>query len=118
MDADVSVALVVFEVKLGAGLRTLIGQGPTRSAHAIELAWEACSAEHRIQPSDVRQVYSEWQPSPDDTAFLEATLPGVPVTYSFTRPEGDGNQDWEPALRAATVTVARSVGRKWWQFWK
>ena len=118
IDTDVSVNLVVFEVRVGRGLETVVGQAPTRSAHAIELAWAACSARSNIQPSDVRQVYSEWQPSLEDTAFLEATLSGAAVTYSFARPAEDDNEGWDLALREAALAVERSVARKWWQFWR
>jgi len=118
MDADVFVNKVAFEVRIEGRLQTLIGEAQTRSRNGVALSWAMASADSGAQPADVRQVYSEWEPSPEDTVFLETTFPRAAISYSFARPEADDEAGWETALREAEATVERSVGRKWWQLWK
>jgi hypothetical protein len=84
--------------------------------------------EASLLPAAVKRIYSEWEPSSEDQAFINTTFPGVQVTYSFSRPPSDG---WEKALRDAEQVIRSKVEtpaaatntkahdrKKPWQFWK
>ena len=107
---------MAFEPAVDGRLETFIGEGPTRSAHSIELAGEAVASEGHLPPASVRQVYSEWEPSDEDQAFVEREFPQAVTSYTFARPAADDEAGWERALQQAAATVERSLRRKWWQF--
>jgi hypothetical protein len=125
MNANPSVNVVVFEVQVGDRLEKLVAEGPTRSADCVQRAWSIVGEMNGLLPTNVRRVYSEWQPSPEDLAFLEANFPLAAVSYSFKRPPAD---KWDQAMAQAGRTIGRGVGqaaasnsrsaKKWWQFWK
>jgi hypothetical protein len=125
MNANPSVNVVVFEVQLGDRLEKLVAEGPTRSADCVKRAWSIVGEMNGVLAKDVRRVYSEWQPSAEDLAFLEANFPQAAVTYSFKRPRAD---QWDQAMAQAGRTIEQAVGqgaalgsrpaKKWWQFWK
>jgi hypothetical protein len=124
MNADPSVNVVVFEVALRGRLEKLIGDAPTRSSDCVQRVWQALAAAHGAHPGDVRRVYSEWEPSAEDKAFMDATFPAeTAVTYSFPRPSPDG---WDQAMRDVADTIEKAGQRRtepqprksWWQFWK
>jgi hypothetical protein len=97
MNADPEINVVVFEVQLGGQLQQLVGDGPTRATDCVKTAWLAVSAQCRASAANVCRVYSEWEPSPHDKAFIEATFPSeVQFTYSFARPTPDG---WDRAMQ-------------------
>jgi hypothetical protein len=87
-----------------------------------------------VRPTDVRRVYSQWEPTSDDRAFLAAELPAVvKVSYSFHRPPA--RRDWgKPTPELGRVVgeferlrfaggdeqVGKRQGRSrrpWWQYW-
>ena len=97
MNSDPSTNLVVFEIK---GIREpFIVQRPTEDVHCVEQAWWAAPVDHRKAARKVTRIYSEWQPSKDDIAFIEQTFPKAQLTFSFRRPvTPDG---WTAAYVAA-----------------
>jgi hypothetical protein len=125
MSANPSVNVVVFEVQVGDRLEKLVAEGPTRSADCVQRAWSIVGEMNGVLAKDVRRVYSEWQPSPEDLAFLGANFPQAAVTYSFKRPRAD---KWDQAMAQAGRTIQRATekeapsnsrpAKKWWQFWK
>jgi hypothetical protein len=139
MNTDPSVNVVVFEVKIGRRLERPLGECSTRAADGIRTVWGELAADG-LRAADVRRVYSQWEPTPDDRAFLASEFPaGVRVSYSFRRPAarrdwGKGTPEsvravddfwrtWEERERVnpAGVAVAgarpRRPRRPWWQYW-
>src|SRR4051812_2231846 len=97
MQIDPSVNVVVFQVRTDTGIRELVGQAPTRAADSVRQAWARVAEQNAVKAADVRQVYSEWEPSAEDKAFLDATFAAdVEVSFSFRRPPEDG---WEQAIK-------------------
>jgi hypothetical protein len=141
MNTDSGVNVVVFQLKIGRRLDTVFGECSTRAADGIREIWAELAATSGFRPADVRRVYAQWEPTPDDPAFLAAEFPAaVRVTYSFRRPPsrrhwGKGTPEfgravddfwraWEERERvlsatgvAATGTRPRRRRRPWWQYW-
>jgi hypothetical protein len=121
MNADPTVNVVVFEIAVGDRLEKLVGDGPTRSDDCVRAVWHALIAKHGVRPQDVRRLYSEWEPSTADKAFIDATFStNLEVTYSFSRPaEGD----WEQVMQQVARTIATAGAeatkphKPWWRFW-
>jgi hypothetical protein len=72
---DAAANVVVFEVEVEGRLETRTGQGPTRAGACIRQVWTDLSAKEPLRRERVRRIYSEWEPSAEDRAFLEATFP-------------------------------------------
>ncbi|PPK65181.1 hypothetical protein V5P93_003618 [Actinokineospora auranticolor] len=109
MNNDVTVNVIVFQLREG---EPALANVPTQADDAVRLAWAHVSTERGITPADVTAVYSEWQPSDEDNAFVAATFPGVQQTYSFARPAPDG---WEAAFteaRRVMVEAARQQAQE------
>src|SRR5215813_3444515 len=110
MNIDPSVNLVVFAVKKPGLPDKLLGEGPTRAKDCVQRIWKDLVAENDVTPADVTAMYSEWQPSAEDFAFLKANFPGnLDVTYSFKRP---AEADWDEALREAEQDIRKSMLEK------
>ena len=107
MDADPSKNTVVFEFKRWLSKDTAIAQAPTRLDDGIERAWQLASAEKRIQASQVRRIFSEWEPTHRDAAFIRQTFPKAEVTFSFSRP--DSAEGWENAFAEAQRTMMNAM---------
>jgi hypothetical protein len=120
MSADPSANVVVFEVAVGGQLKKLVGNGPTRASDCVRQVWRTLSASNQLTPDTVRRLYSEWEPSDDDKAFISATFkPDLQVTFSFSRPPENG---WDVAMREVGQTIATAVTKAkakkpWWRFW-
>jgi hypothetical protein len=93
VNTDPSMNMVVFEVR-GYGEPFLLS-GPTRDDDAVQRAWLAAPVDHRKDGRKVTRIYSEWQPSAADIAYIERTFPKAALTYSFERPAPGG---WEAAF--------------------
>jgi hypothetical protein len=103
MNIDPSINHVVFEFEHRGGRETGIASVPTRSNAFVRIAWQQVSKESSIRESDVRRIYSEWEPSKDDLNFIHRTFPNPEVTHSFSRPLSD--EHWEAALAKAAQTI-------------
>jgi hypothetical protein len=125
------VNVVVFEVLIGRRLEKLQGEGSTKAVDGIRQVWSELVAGFGVRPADVRRVYAQWEPTPDDRAFLAAEFPpAVKVSFSFRRPLarrewGDGTpefvsavEEFERAYHATDIEqVERDRRRPWWQYW-
>jgi hypothetical protein len=108
MSADASANVVVFEIEVGGRLEKRIGQGPTRSGDCIRRVWTDLSANEPLRPEGVRRIYSEWEPSAGDKAFLDATFPEqCQVTFSFARPATAAG--WDEAMRQVEEQIRRAT---------
>ena len=134
MNTDSSVNVVVFEVLIDRRLEPLLCEGPTAAADGIQRAWNRLVAVcPRVDASNVRRVYAQWEPTPDDWGFLAAQFPKkLKVSYSFRRPVG--RRDWGDsteefargideferqynAIRVERVG-SRRQRRPWWRYWE
>jgi hypothetical protein len=107
MKLDPSVNVVVFEVRRGLKMDKLVGEGRTRDPNCISAVWSELQRKHVVKASKVRRVYSEWQPSAEDAAFLKGQFPAdLKVTYSFERP---ADQQWDKAFAAARQTMLQAT---------
>jgi hypothetical protein len=110
MNEDPAVNVVVFEVVRDGESQKLVGDGPVRAADCVRQVWLTVRQQSGARAEDVRQVYSEWEPSAEDKAFLDATFPPqTQVTYSFARPPDDG---WEQALAEAARSIHEAMQKK------
>jgi hypothetical protein len=110
VNIDPSTNVVVFAVKREGLPDKLVGQGPTRSPDCIQRIWAELSAKYGVVPADIRQIYTEWQPSAEDAAFLDATFAAdLQVAYSFQRPADDG---WDEAMREVERSIRESAIKK------
>jgi hypothetical protein len=101
VDVDPRTNVVVFQLNNADG-EILVGRAPTLAEDGVRQAWEGTSREHGAQPGQVAALHSEWEPSPADMAFIDATFADVTVTFNFSRPEPDG---WEEAFAAASAAM-------------
>ncbi|HEY3504222.1 MAG TPA: hypothetical protein VGN37_15735 [Actinocatenispora sp.] len=103
MDVEPDRNHVVFAVSDGGDP---VIEVPARADDGLRQAWLIAVREHGAVSHDVREVFTEWEPSAADGAFIELTFPGAAVSYAFHRPT-DG--DWDAAYAAARRTIeARS----------
>lgn len=90
------------------------GVGPARAVDCVAAIWGVLAEERGLDPDDVRQVYSEWEPSSEDLDFLDRTFPkDAELAFTFKRP---AHGKWEAAIQAAAKVIRASgfehVGKK------
>jgi hypothetical protein len=138
MNTDSGVNVVVFEVLIGRRLQRPFGECSTRAVDGLRKVWGELAAGFNLRPAGVRRVYSQWEPTPDDRAFLATEFPTkVKGSYSFRRPParrdwGKGTPEfgravdefwrvWEERERGSSADgVAEPMPRlrrPWWQYW-
>jgi hypothetical protein len=132
MNTDSSENVVVFEVLIGRRLQKLLGEGSTTAVDCIRRVWDELTSAFGLRPEGVRRVYSQWEPTPEDRAFIAAEFPpSVKVTYSFRRPPvhdwGQATpefvrvvEEFERQRFSRGVERVRQRGksrRPWWQYW-
>lgn len=82
------------------------GVGPARAVDCVAAIWGVVSEERGFDPDDVRQIYSEWEPSQDDLDFLDRTFPeDAELAFTFKRPP---NANWDAAIKAAAKVIRAS----------
>ncbi|GAA2597350.1 hypothetical protein GCM10010399_29990 [Dactylosporangium fulvum] len=101
MDKDPSNNLVAFRLRQDE--HPAVGRGRTRDDDAVRQAWREVQRSHGATGVDVVELYSEWEPSAADLAFIEDEFPSARLTYSFSRPE---TGDWDAALAEAHRAMA------------
>lgn len=110
MDADPTKNMIVFEVKRLWKKERFIEPAPTQAMDGIKTAWRAVQNKTGARPSQVRQIYSEWEPSKEDAAFISKTFPEAQVSYSFARPTAtDG---WQEALEGVSNTIHTAANKR------
>jgi hypothetical protein len=111
MNVNPSVNVVVFEVQVEGHVERFTGQASTRAADCIRQVWAALNAKRPLSPSGVGRIYSEWEPSPEDKAFLDATFPDqCQVTFSFPRPASDAG--WDEAMRQVEDQIRQTMAKR------
>jgi hypothetical protein len=110
MDADPSKNTVVFEFKRWLSKDTAIAQAATRADDGIEQAWKLASTEKRIKASQVTRIFSEWEPTQADAAFIKQTFPKAEISFSFARP--DSAEGWDSALAEARRAMMNAMGEQ------
>jgi hypothetical protein len=103
MRTDPEVNVIVFEIKHLLKKETVVEPTPTRAKDGIQMAWRAVQSKKGLRANQVRQIYAEWEPSPEDAAFIAATFPRVNVSFSFARPLSP--EGWMEALHEAARTM-------------
>lgn len=107
MNADPTINTTVFEVKRFLKKETFLEQSPTQANDGVRTAWRAVQGKTNARPAQVRRIYSEWEPSKEDAAFIASTFPGAEFSYSFSRPTDDA---WEEAFRDASRAMQAASG--------
>jgi hypothetical protein len=97
VDTDPSSNVVVFQTWRGED-ETFAGHAPTIAEDCVRQAWHAARHQHDARPEDVVALHSEWEPSTEDSFFIERTFPNAAVYYTFPRPDP---ARWPEALAAA-----------------
>ncbi|MBX7223466.1 MAG: hypothetical protein K1Y36_26365 [Blastocatellia bacterium] len=118
MNLDPSTNHVVFVFEHSGKQETVIGSAPTKAANSIEQAWVEAQRKSGLAPRQVKEIYSEWEPTEADSQFILATFPPVAVSYSFPRPQDDkweeafalALQQMEEAARQADETEGDGIG--------
>jgi len=108
VDIDPRTNVVVFQLN-NATDEIVVGHAPTVADDSVRQAWEGVRNEHDARPGDVVALHSEWEPSPVDVSFIEATFPDATVTFNFSRPDQDG---WEKAFAAASAAMIEANDRQ------
>jgi hypothetical protein len=64
-----------------------------------------------LRPEGVQRIYSEWEPSPEDKAFLDAAFPKhCQVTFSFRRPVTAAG--WDEAMRHVEEQIQQATAKR------
>ncbi|WP_435017605.1 hypothetical protein TA3x_005223 [Tundrisphaera sp. TA3] len=110
MNFDPEINIVVIDVESEGTVRRFDERGPTRAPDCLRRAWESLQERTGAAPSDVRAMYSEWQPAPEDQAFVEATFPQIDNPAHFPRPglgwsQRNASAGWDEAMRAVGATL-------------
>jgi hypothetical protein len=111
MNIDASVNVVVFEVEIAGQLEKRLGKGPTQAEDCVRQVWAGLCAKEPLKAENVRRIYTEWEPSAGDLAFLEATFPEkCQVNFSFNRPASpDG---WAEALKQVEAKLRETAAKR------
>ncbi len=97
---------VTFHLMIDGIESEVSGVGPARAVDCVAAIWGVVSEERGLEPNDVRQIYSEWEPSPEDLDFLDRTFPqDAELAFTFKRPSGN---DWDAAIKAAAKVIRAS----------
>jgi hypothetical protein len=111
MNIDPTKNVVVFKVQKPLRKEeTVKGETLTRDLNGVQKVWDEVSTAQSIKTRHVREIYSEWEPSDEDKAFLNEHFAGVKVSYSFERPTSDS--EWEQAFAAAREQLAETARKQ------
>jgi hypothetical protein len=111
MDVDVSNNVVVFRFDAQGRAETRTGHGPARAADCIRQVWAGLCAKEPLNPMAVRHIYTEWEPSDEDKAFLDANFPqDCQVNFSFHRPTSE--EGWAQAMKQAEEQMRQALAKK------
>lgn len=111
MSIDPSVNVVVFQLATDDGLVERATSVPTQVDDPVQRAWTVVAQRDGANPDEVRQVYSEWEPSASDKAFMDATFPPhVEVSFSFPRPTTEDG--WQAAFAQAEASIRETLNQQ------
>lgn len=97
--------VVVFRVIDAAGDESTHGDHAVEGFRggSIKQVWKAIRRRDKLNARHVKEIYSEWEPSASDRAFLSRTFPDARVTFTFERP--DHEADWPAAVERAAKVI-------------
>src|SRR5207247_2461483 len=105
-----SVSVVLFEAEHEGKLDRFTGHAPARADDLVRQVWAEVSARNGLRAETVKRIYSEWEMSAEDKAFLEATFPEqTEVSWSFPRPAADG---WDEAMRQVEKQIRDAMAKR------
>ncbi|MFQ3592266.1 MAG: hypothetical protein SNJ82_03635 [Gemmataceae bacterium] len=108
MQADPAMSVVVFQLVSPEGPIARATHGIAPHDDFLRQAWQCVAEQYGALAADVRQIYSEWEPSEADLAFVDATFPkGIDLSFSFRRPRS--SEEWPAALAAAQATIREKL---------
>jgi len=100
---DPAINHIVFEVNTPEGTETKVQPVDTRNENGIEIAWRELEKQGTAA-AEVLRIYSEWEASASDLAFVKGTFKaGIDTSYSFPRP--DDEDEWDAALAKAAESI-------------
>jgi hypothetical protein len=106
MSSDPTMNVIVFAIKRQGKEDTIANQVRTQAPDGVKTAWAKARQSHGVEARDVHEIYSEWEPSQEDEAFIDQHFPNVKVSYSFKRP-ADGN--WAKAFAEVRGIIEASL---------
>lgn len=110
MTIDPTRNAVGFLLRRGEDGQGAVADAATRDEDCVQQAWEEVRRTHQARPEEVTALYTQWQPSERDAAFIAQTFPDAEVSYDYARPAPDG---WDAAFAEARVAMeeeARQIG--------
>ncbi|HQR08233.1 MAG TPA: hypothetical protein PLN21_15505 [Gemmatales bacterium] len=100
IDSDTTQNVVIFIIKMDGKLVERLARGTTRSNNCIRQVWDALCLMEQLRAKCVYQIYSEWEPSAKDKAFIDATFQrNCVVEFTYKRPTS--SEGWDKALLKA-----------------
>ena len=98
----------------------MAGHAPTRAHSGVEQVWLALLEQWALEPESVRQIYSQWEPSEGDRAFLKTWFTAdMVLSWTFARPTDQSEAGWRQALEEVAAALAQTEPRRsWWRFWE
>jgi hypothetical protein len=88
MEQQQPINIAIFEFEVDGQIQTCESSTFVKKEEAILHAWKALQRKG-IDGNQVRQIYSEWRPSPDVEEFIKGKCPYAAFTYSFE----DGDEE-------------------------
>jgi len=108
MPVDPAMSVVVFQLASSQGPIERTTHATAQHDDFLRRAWLSLVEQFGLLPQDVRQIYTEWEPSEADLAFVDATFPkGIDLSFSFRRPKNA--EDWPAALAQAEATIRATL---------
>lgn len=99
MAIDPTRNVVAFKIEIDDGeTAVMTAEAPTTAPDGVRQAWDSLASLGTLQPSDIKGLFADWEPTDADAEFLAATFPHAEVGYNFARPR-DGR--WDLAFEAA-----------------
>ncbi|HET9944729.1 MAG TPA: hypothetical protein VFR56_03695, partial [Actinomycetes bacterium] len=99
MAIDPTRNVVAFKIEIEDGdTAVLTADAPTTAPDGVRQAWASLASLGTLQPSDIKSLFVDWEPTEADAEFLAATFPHAEVSHNFVRPR-DGR--WDVAFESA-----------------
>lgn len=96
---------------VAGGIEKRVGQGAIRADDCIRQVWSTLSVNEPLSTESVRRIYSEWEPSNEDKAFIDDTFPApCPVTFSFRRPAASAG--WDEPLCGVEEQIRQATAKQ------
>lgn len=111
MGFDVSASVVVFRFEVEGRPEERMGHASARADDFVRQVWAALCAKEPLDSMAVRHIYSEWEMSAEDKAFLDANFPtDCKVNWSFRRPTSE--EGWAEAVKQAEEQMQQAMAKR------